>query len=284
MTTPTNFPNWAQRSHRTVAKLPVPRLSNLDTEVLANLRPFAMLLIARPVIALGLFVVAAIKGWWILAIVLSWLIYGSTLSAVHHLIHGAMGLTPRWRHFWLSALGCIVAESGHALQVTHLLHHRTTHGAPDPEGYIENLTWTQMPIGALRFRYRLMVWGWKNSPRRRLVSLELVIHAALHLASLALLPVAPALWIYLSLIHLASFAFAVLAGKGPQTNWGRDIESPLVRVSTKLGRVLFFSHDKHLEHHAYPKVPLPRLRELQEEIDTALQQAGARVLDVRMPL
>lgn len=278
------FPDWAKRSHRSLPHVPAPRLATLNTEALTNLRPLAFLLIGRPIIAVALFVAAASQGWWIPAVVLTWLIYGSTLTAVHHLIHGGMGLSPRWRHFWLGILGCIVVESGHALQVTHLLHHRADANAPDPEGYIENLTWAELPLGALKFRYRLMAWGWKNSPRRRLVGLELAIHAALHITSLILLPTNPALWIYLSLIHFASFGFAVLAGKGPQTNYGRDIDSPFVRVQTRLGRILFFSHDKHLEHHAYPKVPLPRLPQLQDAIDQALREAGTEVIDVKMPL
>ncbi len=284
MATPTTFPDWARRTHRAVPRIPVARLATLNTKVMDDRRRLAVLLITRPLVALALFVLAAANGQWIFAVLLTWLIYGSALTAVHHLIHSGMGLTPRWRHFWLSALGCVVVESGHALQVTHLLHHRTDDQAPDPEGYIENLTWAQTPLGALQFRYRLMAWGWKFGPRRQLISLELGIHAALHILSLALFTTHPALWVYLSLIHFASFAFGVLAGKGPQTNYGRDIPTPLIRVSTRLGRILFFSHDKHLEHHAYPKVPLPRLASLQDAIDGALEQTDEPVLDVVMPI
>ena len=280
-----NTPDWAKRSERTLPKIPMPRLSTLNTTALDDQRYLRTILIARPVLAVLGFVVAAAAGWWPVAIVLTWLIYGSSLSAVHHLIHASMGFSTTTRHFLLSVLGCFVSESGHALQATHLTHHRDGDELPDPEGYIENLTWAQIPLGALKFRYRLMAWGWNHSPRRKIIGLEIAVHAALHLASLALLASgSPTLWIYLSLIHFASFAFAVLAGKGPQTNYGRAIDTPFVRVSTRLGRVLFFSHDKHLEHHAYPKVPLPRLHLLQDEIDAALAAAQTPVLDVQMPL
>ena len=216
---------------------------------------------------------------------LTWLIYGSTLTAVHHLIHSSLGFSSKTRYFWLSALACLVVESGHALQATHLTHHRAGDDVPDPEGYIENLTWLQMPLGATKFRYRLMAWGWRHSPRRRTIGLEIAFHSALHIVSLLLLVTgSPTLWIYLSLIHFASFAFAVLAGKGPQTKYGRSITSPVVRVTTRLGHILFFSHDKHLEHHAYPKVPLPRLHHIQDEIDAALEASQTVVFDVRMPV
>ena len=280
MTTSSEFPTWAQRSHRALPRIHVPRLSTLDTDVMTGLRRFACGLIARPLLAVAAFIYAATQGWWLLAVPLTWLVYGSTLTAVHHLIHGSLGLSPRARHFWLGMLGCLVTESGHALLVTHLAHHRADPDAPDPEGYIENVTWRELPLAALMFRYRLALWGWRHSPRRGPVGIEMGVHAAAHVGSLALLPVTPLPWIYLSLIHVASFAFAVLAGKGPQTNYGRAIPSPFVRVHTALGRVVFFSHDRHLEHHMYPKVPLPRLRRLDPHIEPVL--ARLDTVDVHM--
>lgn len=243
-----------------------------------------LLLVLRPLVATFGFVVAAAQGWWAVAVPLTWLVYGSALTCVHHLIHSSLGLSPRARRFWLRTIGLLVVESGHALQVTHLAHHRTGDDVPDPEGYIEYATWKQLPLAALAFRYRLMIAGFKMAPtaRRRRISVEIAGHASMHLASLALLPVTVIPWAYLSLIHLAAFAFAVLAGKGPQTNYGRNLDTPLVRVHTALGRILFFSHDKHIEHHAAPKVPLPHLRYIEDEIDAALRDLD--VLDVRMPL
>lgn len=280
-----DFPTWARRSDRALPKIDAPSLRSgsrptTDHPVFRHQRRLIATLIARPIVAVVAFTLAAIEGWWFVAVPMSALIYGGTLTAVHHLIHGSLGLSPRARRFWLSALGMLVAESGHALQVTHLAHHRSDSDVPDPEGYIENVTWRQLPLAALQFRYRLMWWGWRYGPRRSRINVEIAVHAIAHLASLALLGVTPLLWIYLSLIHLASFTFAVLAGKGPQTNWGRAITTPFVRVHTALGKIAFFSHDQHLEHHAYPKVPLPRLRELHADLEPTLAELD--VLDVRM--
>ena len=277
-------PSWATRSHRALDKIDAPRLNELPADVvdavMGNRRTLAVTLIARPVVAAVVWFAAAFAGWWVVALPLTALVYGGSLTAVHHLIHGSLGLSPRARRFWLRWLGCLVAESGHALQVTHLAHHRAGADRPDPEGYIENVTWAQMPLAALRFRYRLAFWGLRHSPRPHRIRVELAVHAFLHLASLALWPITPVLWIYMSAIHVASFAFAVLAGKGPQTNWGRAITSPLVRVHTRLGRILFFSHDQHLEHHAYPKVPLPRLHRLHPVLEDVW--ADQHVHDVHM--
>ncbi len=272
------LPTWTVRSHRALPRIHV---ASATTVGVAGLR---YLLIVRPLAAVAGFVFAATHGWWLAAVPLTWLVYGSALTCVHHLIHTSLGLTPRARRFWLRSIALLVVESGHALQVTHLAHHRTGDEVPDPEGYIEYVTWKQLPLAALAFRYRLMIAGFKMAPaaRRRRIAVEIAGHAALHLASLALLPITIIPWAYLSLVHVASFAFAVLAGKGPQTNYGRDVRTPLVRVHTALGRLLFFSHDRHLEHHAAPKVPLPHLRHLDREMDLALRDLD--VLDVRMPL
>ena len=275
-------PTWSRRSERSLDHIEVPSTHEIETDVMENLRPLAMLMIARPVLGTVAFWIAALQGWWLIAVPLVWLVYGSGVSGVHHLIHGSMGLSNKARHFWLSALGCLVVESGHALQTTHLLHHRADGDLPDPEGCVENATWAEMPVAATLFRYRLAFWGLRYGRRRKLIAGEMAFHAVAHLASLALLPVLPELWIHVTLLHVASFTFAVFAGKGPQTNWGRAIESPLVRVHTRLGRIVFFSHDQHLEHHAWPKVPLCRLPKLHEHLEPAL--ANRKVVDVKLAL
>ncbi len=277
----THQPAWTKRAERAIPKLDVPALRTLDVDVHDNLRPFVFVLLGRPLLALVAFVATAINGWWAATPLVVWFLYGSNLSAIHHLVHGGMGLTPRWRHFWLSVLACLVAESGHALLATHTVHHRDGTDLPDPEGYIEYLTWAQMPVGAARYRYRLMYWGLRNSNRPKRIAVEIAIHAGLHLASLALLfNTTPLLWIYLSLVHVSSFVFAVLQGKGPQANFGRPMSSPLMFVHTKVLAFVFFSHHQHLEHHAYPKVPLPRLHLLRPHIEQAL--ADEEVLHLQL--
>ena len=277
------LPTWTRRGDRALPKFSIATNTQHVQAARAELRLVSMF-IARPIIALVAFVAAAAHGWWWLAAPTVGLVYGSALTCVHHLVHGSLGLSPRARRFWLRHIGLLVAESGHALQVTHLAHHRAGSDVPDPEGYIEYVTWRQLPLAALAFRYRLMFMGLKMAPasRRGRIGVELGVHAILHLGSLALLPVTIIPWAYLSLIHVSSFAFALLAGKGPQTNYGRPIDTPFVRVHTALGRLLFFSHDQHLEHHAAPKVPLPHLRRLKADVDGALD--GIAVVDVRMPL
>lgn len=210
-------PEWARRGERAIPKLDVPRMKQIDPNVMDDLRPIVQTLIARPLIA-GPGGVRGDDGAGMVVGHADRRVDAVRLDAVR----GApptsrrFGLSPRWRHFWLGALGCLVVESGHTLLATHTVHHRDGSDAPDPEGYIEYLSWREMPVGAARYRYRLMWWGWRYGAHRRRIRAELAVHAALHLVSLTLLPVNPILWIYLTLIHIASFAFAVLQSKGPR--------------------------------------------------------------------
>lgn len=47
--------------------------------------------------------------------------------------------------------------------------------------------------------------------------------------------------------------------------------TPLMFVNTKLLAFLFFEHHQHLEHHAYPKVPLTWLPRLRPALEDALR-------------
>ncbi|MDH3754602.1 MAG: fatty acid desaturase [Acidimicrobiia bacterium] len=276
-------PVWARRRlDRAIPDLDLPSLAELGRDdLLARHRRLAVLFVARIILALAGFAACLARGWWVGLAPATWVIYGGSLTAVHHLIHGRLGLSPRTREWLLTALAAVVTESGHALESTHLLHHETDADAPDPEGYIEHVPWRRMPIEAVRFRYRLMGWGLRHGGHRRRIRLEIAWHALVHIAAIA---VSPLTWwplAYVAAIAVASAGFAVMAGKGPQTNYGREVTTPLVIVRARFSRLAFFSHDRHLEHHAYPQVPLPRLRRLDGAIAPALERA--ELVEVRLP-
>ncbi len=275
-----DFPAWATRSERSLGPVKAPPLQNLGEEIIGNRRRVAVMLISRPIAAALIFLLIISQGWWLGILPSVWFLYGSTISAVHQLIHSNMGLSTRSKNAWLSILGCLVVESGHALRATHLLHHRTDPSLPDPEGYVENVSWRQLPLAALSLRYRLAWWGMRYGPNPQLVRLELAVHSFAHIVSLILLPSHPLLWIYLTSIHLASFLFAITAGRGPQTNWGRPVASPFVLVRSRLARYFLFSHDLHLEHHIYPTVPIHRLRRLGQRWDPILTEL--ELIDVKI--
>ncbi len=156
---------------RAIPRLDVPPVREIDPTIMADLRPLVTWQIVRPSLALAAFVRMTVHGWWVLTPVVvrmtvhGWWVLtplvvgavnGSTLSAVHHLIHGGLGLSPRWRHLWLTVLERLVVESGHAPLVTQARHHRDGSDTPDPEGYIEYLSWRHLWLTVLG---RLVVEG-----------------------------------------------------------------------------------------------------------------------------
>jgi fatty acid desaturase len=278
-------PAWAaRRDDRAIPRLGVPALADLGGDhLLAGQRRIAAGFAARVALGLALFTGSLARGWWPGLAPAMWLTYGGALTAVHHLIHGSLGLPARWRRPLRSAFALVVAESGTALAATHRAHHGT--GPQDPEGYIEHVPWARMPIEALRFRFRLLAWALRHAPAadRRRIRAEAAGGAALHLTALALLPVTWWPAAYLVAVTIASAAFAVMAGKGPQTNWGRPVASPLVRVRARWASPVLFAHDRHLEHHAYPEVPLPRLHRLDAGLGPVLEALPAGLVEVRIP-
>jgi fatty acid desaturase len=270
------------RGTRAIPAIATPKLSAEQTQaVFAHERRLALFMIVRVILGVVTFVVGAATRRWLVLVPAMWITYGGAITAVHHLIHASLGLSAGTRRFWLTTLAAVVGESGHALQATHLLHHRTDPTLPDPEGAIEYVAWKNMPIEALAFRIRLMHWGLVHGTRKNRVRAEVGFSVIAHLVAIASLPftVVPAL--YVGGLTLASAFFAVLAGKGPQTNWGRNVESPLVKVSCRMFRWVLFSHDRHLEHHAFPKVPLPRLRLL--DATSAELFSGSTLVRVSLP-
>jgi beta-carotene hydroxylase len=268
--TETPQPDWTRRAERAVPKLDVPSLRSIKNAPAVDERRLRALLILRPFVGLATFAAMAFTGWWLAAPVVLWLLYGSTATALHHLIHGSLGLSPAARHRWLTVLGLLILESGHAWQTTHVMHHRDGSDLPDPEGYIEYLTWRQLPVGAFQWRFRIAAWGWRHTTQRRRTTAELAINATATVAAVALVPVTTVPLIYVAMMQLGTFLFAVLLAKGPQTNFGRATTTPLMMVHTRLLGIFLFNHHLHLEHHAYPKVPMARLRQLRPTVEAAL--------------
>ena len=260
--------HWSDRTDRAVPALDVAPLRHAAPDALADIGRLRLMLLVRPVAGLVQFTVLTTNGWWFLLPLWLWFHYGSTTSAIHHLIHGSLGLRPRTRRRLLTALGLVILESGHAWQTTHLLHHRDGTALPDPEGYVEDLPWRRLPGGALRWRFRVAAWGWRHGRRRRRITGELTAAATLTIAAIAITPLTVIPVLYVALMQLGVFLFAVLLGKGPHTGFGRA-ETPLTLVHSRILAVLLFHHHFHLEHHAYPRVPMARLGRLRPQVEAA---------------
>lgn len=270
----------ARDPRRTIPAIDLPPLAELGLAHLSRVpRRTRALFLARPVVAAGLALALAGAGHLALALALVPLWYGWSLTLVHHMIHGSLGAGPATRRCALWLGGALVLHSGHALLDTHLQHHRTEPDAADPEGEIELVPWRRLPVEAVLFRYRLWAWAWRAGPRRAWIAGEVATHVLALGWALGHPGAAPARLVLA--VWAADVAFALLAARGPQTNWGRPVPTPLVAVRCRSTRWLLLAHNWHLEHHAYPEVPLPALAQVAPAIDHLLAERGALV--TRLP-
>lgn len=291
---------------RAIPSVAVPTLTELGLGHLQQVRAGTRrLFVVRPLLAAAVVWWAATSGYQMLALAAVPLLYGWSLTLVHHMIHGSLGAARPLRQVALAVGGVLALHSGHALKATHRQHHRTELDAPDPEGEIELVPWHRMPIEAVMFRYRLWAWAWtaaartprrqrgwrgrragggpgrgwrrRGSPGRQ--RLWIVAEVAVHAAAMvwALTHAGHKLaWVVLA-VWFADVVFAVLAGKGPQTNWGRIAPTPLIAIRSRYLRWLLLAHNWHLEHHLYPHLPLPYLAEVEQALDGLLAERGALV-------
>jgi beta-carotene hydroxylase len=269
---------------RALPRLDAPALAELGLAQLASTRRRTQVLfLVRPLVAAGTVTVATTAGMVPLALIATAVLYASTLTLVHHTIHSSLDLPRTWRNSILALAGALALNSGRALEATHLQHHRTDPQCDDPEGRIESVPWRRLPLEAFLFRYRLWWWAWHHGRRRRWIEAEAILHVATLTAGLAIAAgTGSGPWLVtIGALWAADVAFAVLAGKGPQTNWGRPLPTPLVAVRCRLSRVLLVSHNYHLEHHLYPNLPLPYLGPVAAELDR--RRSLGPIVTIRLP-
>jgi beta-carotene hydroxylase len=255
---------------RSIPAVGAPSLTELGLGHLANISlQTKLVFIGRPVLAAGLMATALANGVAFVALAMIPVLYATSLTLVHHCVHGSLRL-PNWlRQASLFIGGALALNSGHALVITHTNHHETSLDLDDPEGFIETVPWKRLPVEAVMFRYRLWAWAWRQNRSHRTIAAEV----ALHIGAVASAPVGFVLtgsWQWASVVAMlwaSDVVFAVLAGKGAQTNWGRPIATPLVIIRCHLSRCLLISHNWHLEHHLYPQLPLFRLGVVADELD-----------------
>lgn len=244
----------------------LPSLPELGTELLLTTPWQRRLALARPLVGVAAFVVAAWWSWWWLTPLIVFLIFIAVVTVTHDVVHGSLGLSRRQTDWALFACGAILFESGHAYRQTHLRHHAVFPGPDDPEGEPARMTLWQAIVYGPCFLPRLWLWAYRrtcNSPaERRWLLAEAGWLGVAVIAATALWPLTRGPAVYLGLAMVGSWVYPLLTVHLPHRDYG---DSPLFQTHTLRGVVipkLFLELTYHLEHHLYPQVPshnLPRL-------------------------
>src|SRR6267154_912435 len=105
-------------------------------------------------------------GWWWVGLACSFYVFLTGLRQSHNAQHYALGLPRRVQDGVLFVLSMLMLASMHAVQVTHLHHHRHCLEDEDGEGATARLSgWRALTIGPLFF-VRLHVSAWRLARRR----------------------------------------------------------------------------------------------------------------------
>jgi fatty acid desaturase len=224
--------------------------------------------VALPLPWLAVSLVFYQQGWVVAGAAASFFFFLTGLRASHNAQHYCIGIGKRGHDTMLAILSVLMMGSMHAVQVTHLHHHRHCLDDEDFEAAHANWAGWRVLVGGPIFPVRLHFNAWRigAAAKRRWIAAELALIAGAALA--ALLPIPLGLrWHTAAMIAGECFTgfFAVWT-----VHHGCDAAGQVARTQRGwLKNLLSYSMFYHLEHHLFPAVPTCHLPRLAERLDRA---------------
>jgi fatty acid desaturase len=203
--------------------------------------------------------------FWYLGPFASFYFFLTGLRLSHGAQHYSLGLRKWAQDVVLFVLSVLMVGSMHAVQASHLHHHRHCLDQSDAEGATARLCWWEALLVGPLFPWRLHIAAWKlgSARQRKWIFWELVGIASAILAGSS--------WGGAVRIHLA----AMLVGEcftGFFAVWTVhhhcDGEMPSRTQRGRWINFLTYSMFLHAEHHLFPAVPTCHLMELAARLDT----------------
>lgn len=224
-------------------------------------------------------------GWYVPGAFCSFYFFLTGLRQSHGGQHYSLGVPRPVQDGVLLTLSLLMLASMHAVQVSHLHHHRHCLDEDDAEGSTARLPWWRALLVGPLFPLRLHRTAWRlgSPPKRRWIAAEVTGIAGVVLAAV-LLDVPALRWHTAAMLlgeSLTGFfaVWTVHHGCDPHGLYARTQRG---RWITRLSYSMFF----HAEHHLFPAVPTCRLARLAERLDAAAPElrwgsviAGPQVWD-----
>ena len=205
-------------------------------------------------------------GWWPLGLFCSFYVFLTGLRQSHNAQHYSLGLPRTIQDLFLFALSAIMLASMHAVQVTHLHHHRHCLEGDDSEGKTARLPWWRAILIGPLFYMRLHTSAWRlaRAGKRCWVAVE-VCSGLLILVSIFVINIPIAVRWHVS---------AMVAGEcltGFFAVWtvhhGCSASEPGRTQRGRFINLISYSMFFHAEHHLFPAVPTSHLPELARRLD-----------------
>ena len=201
-----------------------------------------------------------------LALASAFFFFLTGLRQVHNAYHYALGLGRRSTDLTMFALSVTMMSAMHAIQATHLNHHRHCLDDEDVEGRAATQSWWKAVLSGPAFAVHLHRNGWMlaNARTRRWIVVEMLV-IALTMTAAALLEWLPLRAHVMTMIAGQCFTafFAV---------WTVHHDClPIGRIARTqrgwLKNVMSYDMFHHVEHHLFPAVPTCHLPELSNRLD-----------------
>ena len=250
-------------SRRTAANLEAVRWKDLLH--LSNVEVLRELSLSLPWLGASWF--AAAHDQYVFALGASFMFFLTGLRQVHNAYHYALGISRKSTELVMFVLSIVMLGSMHAVQLTHLLHHRRCLTEDDVEAMSSRLPgWQAVLIGPLfPLRLHSKALAMATARYRRWIWAELTANLAL-LATVFL--VWQIRWLEYHVLAMllgqcltAFFAvWTVHHGCEPHGHIARTIRN---RVKACLTYEMFY----HVEHHLFPAVPTCKLPILARRLD-----------------
>ncbi len=201
----------------------------------------------------------------------SFMFFLCALRLNHEAIHGNLGLTRAQDHALMHGLSAIMLGSNNADAFCHLQHHKHAGGPGDHEGKCSHMPWYKVLAYGPRFPIDLNIAVWQHGGpnwRHRMAVDWLCIVAVVAAAIVIGHPAVFSHIVAMTIAQCLTAFFAVwITHHGAHGLAGRSQRGILARVAY----LMFY----HREHHLFPNVPVARLPELANRLDSAVPNYAA---------
>jgi fatty acid desaturase len=208
------------------------------------------------------------QGWWAAGLACSFYFFLTGLRQSHNAQHYALGLPRIVQDVVLFVLSALMLASMHAVQTTHLHHHRHCLDDDDGEGSAARLNWWRALLLGPLFFLRLHVSAWRlaAAPKRRWIAME--VCAVVSLVAAGLFDTMPLAFRWHAAAMLTGECFTAFFAVWT-VHHGCDAHEPGRTQNGRWLNLVSYSMFLHAEHHLFPAVPTPHLKQLARRIEAA---------------
>lgn len=220
---------------------------------------------------------AIAMGPWPLAIPAWFMFFLTALRLNHEAIHGNLGFGKTGHRRVLHVLSALMLGSNSAVAFNHLRHHRHLGEPDDLEGKAGRMTGLRVLAYGPLFPIEMHRAAWRegNADLRRRMLIDAAGNALL-VTGAAVSPVLRAHLLAMLAAQCLTAFFAVwITHRGLA---GHDLQARTERSA--LVNWMSYNMFLHLEHHAFPAVPVKRLATLAARLDAAAPAIAARARHV----